>query len=267
VSKSDKQRLVLRFLILGMFLSCLILFSTGAARTLFPSTKDGRRNHTVRSTTQQPEKDDRPIVDYDSGSVTPELDPRKAKGARHDKQFAVRDIDTGGRPVLAFSHWDAGLPALPVVRSTLVVLGQVADAKAYLSNDKSGVYSEFRISVERVIKNDISSPAFPGQLVTAERWGGRVRFPSGRVLIFGNRGQGVPRAGERYVFFLEGDAQQYSILTAYGLASARVHPLDGRTALGGEHSEWPGNAYEGANAEGFLNELQTTVARSLAASP
>jgi hypothetical protein len=213
---------------------------------------------------------DIPIVDYDNSKTdlptlqSPADDARRAKSARYDRRRVVRDVDTGGRPVLGFSHWDAALPALPVGRSALILLGEVVETKAYLSNDKTGVYSEFTVRVERVYKNDNSNFVSPGGLITANRWGGRVRFPSGRLVIYGNRGQGMPRPGQEYVFFIERNPQQYSILTAYQLREGRVHPLDGRSALGGESSEWPGNAYEGANDAGFLDEVGRAIAHSFA---
>lgn len=211
-----------------------------------------------------------PTVYYDgrktqSATPTSEADPaRKAKGARYEKRLVVRDVDTGGWPVLGFSHWDAPLPALPVVRSALVVLGEVVDAKAYLSNDQTGVYSEFTVRIERVFKNDESNVVFPGQLITTERWGGRVIFPSGRIIIYGNRGQGMPQLGQQYLFFLERNPEQYNLLTAYQLRSDQVQPLDGRSAPGGENSDWAGNAYIGTTVTQFLRDVERSVAKCLA---
>jgi hypothetical protein len=244
-----------------------LIFAAFSVTVLMMSLQGQGQNKT-RSPSQHQEQDV-PIVDYgspktESAKLQSEADrTRRARSARYDTRRIVRDVDTGGTPVLGFSHWDAALPALPVVKSALVVIGQVVDAKAYLSNDKTGVYSEFGIRVERIFKNDNSSPISPGQLVSAERWGGRVRFPSGRVLIFGNRGQGTPRIGEQYIFFLERNPEQYAVLTAYELLSGEVHPLDGKAALGGENSEWPGNAYEGMNAANFFSEVESAVAKSL----
>lgn len=211
-----------------------------------------------------------PIVDYEakpSGARTQQAQQgdadaaRKSKGRRHDKELAVRDLDAGGNSVLAFSHWDATLPALPVGRSGLVVVGQVVEAKAFLSNDNTGVYSEFSVSIEQVIKNNSSAPVFHGDLVSAERRGGRVRFPSGRVTAYGNRGQGMPSVGQRYVFFLERNPEQYTILTAYELRSGKVYPLDGKDAPGGADSEWAGNAYKETDESKFLHDVEREVAR------
>jgi hypothetical protein len=165
---------------------------------------------------------------------------------------------------MTFSHWDEALPALPAGRSALVVLGEVIDAKAYLSNDQTGVYSEFTVRVERVLKNDKGSSVFPGEFITTERWGGRVIFPSGRAITYGNRGQGMPQLGQEYLFFLERNPEQYNLLTAYQLRSGKVQPLDGRSAPGGEDSEWGGNAFKGKTVDEFLHDVESAIAKSLA---
>jgi hypothetical protein len=135
----------------------------------------------------------------------------------------------------------------------------VVDAQAYLSDDKTGVYSEFSVRIEEVLKNDSLTPSFPGSLVVAERYGGRVRFPSGRVTFYGNREQGMPRQGGRYIFFLERSDQQYSILTAYELLSGRIYPVDGSNAPGRDSAYSVGAAYENADATRFRNEVQRAI--------
>lgn len=235
----------------------LVIFAIALVNTNpLPSRSQGDS----KSKAQSKEKDI-PVVDYPMVQPADGADvSRRSKGKRHDKELAVRDLDTGGRSVLTFSHWDAALSALPVVRSAAVVVGQVLKAKAFLSNDKTGIYSEFEVSVEQVLKNDNATPVFQGGSVTAERKGGRVRFPSGRLITYGNRGQGMPKTGQRCVFFLERNADQYTILTAYELQAGKVRPLDGKNGLGGENSEWPGNGYQGKDESTFMIEIARAVA-------
>lgn len=186
---------------------------------------------------------------------------RKAVNLRHNGQGIVRDTDTGGRPVITFSHWDAGLPSLPVGQSDLIVIGRVTGAQAHLSTDQTGVYSEFTVNVSNVLKNSASAPVAPGELIVAEREGGRVEFPeSNRVTWFATAGMGLPGLGSDYVFFLTSNEQQYTILTAYELQGGRVHPLDGQNAPGGR--SWAGNVYEGADAQQFLRQVQDAVVQS-----
>ena len=70
----------------------------------------------------------------------------------------------------------------------------------------------------------------------------------------------MPGVGQRYLFFLERNPEQYTILTAYELRSGRVRPLDGKNAPGGENSEWLGNAYAGTDESKFLLNVEREVA-------
>jgi hypothetical protein len=213
-----------------------------------------------------------PLVDYDPSKSTDRstVDEqmkarRQAVGNRHDKQFLVkRSASTNGLPVLTLSHWNESLPALPAALSDSVVLGEVTGAEAHLSNDKSGVYSEFTVLVQEVLKDNRSTPVFPGDVITTERRGGRVRVPSGRIIRYGIAGQDMPRQGQRYLFFLKTNEQQYSIVTAYQLVSGRVRPLDGQNAPSppGLVMSWAGDAYEGADAARFLDEVKNAIAES-----
>lgn len=243
----------------------LVNVASGQGAASFPTISSQSKGQNQSRLADQMLEPDIPSVYHDgrttqSASRESETDPaRRAKGARYEKRLVVRDADTGGRSVLTFSHWDAALPALPVGRSALVALGEVVDAKAYLSNDRTGVYSEFTVWIERVFKNDQSEMVFPGELITTERWGGRVIFPSGRIIIYGNRGQGMPQLGKTYLFFLERNPEQYNLLTAYQLSSGQVQPLDGRSALSGENTEWTGNAYRGIRVTQFLRDVESTI--------
>jgi hypothetical protein len=88
-----------------------------------------------------------PIVDYEN-SVSMSTDSnaqaralRSAKGKRYATRVKgfIADRDSGDRPILAFRYL-APLPALPVGRSAVIALGEIVDAQAYLSDDKTGVY-------------------------------------------------------------------------------------------------------------------------------
>lgn len=247
-------------LIVAIVSSWLTVWAIAASRQQdSQTTQDGR-------TKREPAALDHiPIVDYESSATSSNLDPqaralRNAKGTRYAKHvkgaIADRNADQG---MILSSRYVAPLPAFPIGRSAIIALGEVVDAQAYLSDDKTGVYSEFSVRIEEVFKDDSLKPMFPGSLVVGERYGGRVRFPSGRVTFYGNREQGMPRQGCRYVFFLERNNQQYSILTAYELLSGRVYPLDGKTAPGGEGSDWAGDLYLEVDSTRFLSDLKRTI--------
>jgi hypothetical protein len=147
---------------------------------------------------------------------------------------------------------DLSLPAFPTEKATAIVCGTVTDARGYLSNDKSGVYSSFTIQVEEVLKN-------PGKLtvdsvIEVEREGGRVQFPSGRIRLYMIAEQDMPKVGSRYVFFLvDGNNELvFEILTGYEIKDSAILPLD----------ELPqSSAYENSAAPKFLEELKTKLAK------
>lgn len=157
-------------------------------------------------------------------------------------------------------HWWAGLPALPVAQSDAIVLGEITDAQAYLSDDRSGVYSEFTIRVDELLKNSDQSPLAVGNLAVGERPGGKVKFPSGKVQRYGIDKQGMPRVGGRYVLFLKsnGKGQDFTIVTGYELRNGTVFPLDNARSRNGG-SELPFDAYRGANEINFLTSLRNAI--------
>lgn len=231
------------------------------------------QNGTTSPKQESAEEDQLPVADY---AVPESADPekrakRRARGKRYDKLGWVREprpeSDSGltGR----IDSWMHGVPAFPTESSDAVVIGETTDAQAYLSNDRSGVYTEFIVRVDEILKNDIIEPLTVGGTVAAQREGGRVRFPSGRIHRYKLHFQGMPRAGRRYVFFLKrnDDGQAYYIRTGYELRARRVFPVDGVNLNKGAAELPQFGAYKSANEETFLNAVRDAVAKSLQESP
>jgi hypothetical protein len=153
--------------------------------------------------------------------------------------------------------WPLHFPALPVSQSDAVIVGQVFDAKAYLSTDKTSIYSEFWVTIESVLKNSDKHPIDGGSQLALERMGGRVQYPSGEVSSFLVAGFGVPRVGSRYVFFLKRNPQDegYTIVTGYELRLGHVYPLDATTS-----SETDFSVYNNFDETQFLKNL-TSISR------
>lgn len=250
-----------------------LLLAVLAVAVLSTLTALPKQDGSTSSKQQSAEEDQLPVADY----VAP--DPadsekrakRRARGKRYDGQGWVREprpeSDSGitGR----IDSWMHGVTAFPTESSDAVVIGETTDAQAYLSNDKSGVYTEFTVRVDEIFKNDIIAPLIIGGTVAAQREGGRVRFPSGRIHQYKPHFQGMPRAGRRYVLFLKrnDDGQAYYIRTAYELRAGRVYPLDGVNLNKGA-AELPQFAvYKSANEETFLNAVRDAVTKSLQTSP
>jgi hypothetical protein len=240
------ERLLLIFgLVVG---TVMILITISSAVPSRQSQRDAKTTKTV-------DEDDGPIVDFQQ--VQPfdvrEQTKRRVRGAKHDKSiWNVDPTDSSDNTVLV-DFVDPNLPALPFTKSSAVLLGSITAAKAYLSNDRTGVYSEFSLRIEEVIKGDPYASVTPGCTVEVAREGGRVRFPSGHVHLYKISELEKPRLGGRYVFFLtDGDADQgFQILTAYELRAGKVIPLD--------KLRQP-QTYQNTDQTAFLNELRIRVA-------
>jgi hypothetical protein len=170
------------------------------------------------------------VVDYDAPAPTnvTEREERKLKNKRYDNQDWVLKNphpDDGG--VGRFDE-KTPVPLFPVDESDLVIVGKISNVAAYLSNDKSGVYSEFTIRADQILKNDASKKVKQGNSVVADREGGCVRYPNGQKVFYENSTKELPQVGREYVFFLTSDKKNpnYEILTLYELNGTSVIQLD-----------------------------------------
>jgi hypothetical protein len=147
------------------------------------------------------------------------------------------------------------IEAIPAEQSTAVIIGEVQESKAYLSNDKSGVYTEVLIRIDEVLKSDGSIGLVAGNAISADRPGGIVRYPNGHERLYRIFGLNMPQIIGRYVLFLnkgEGDIN-YRIVTGYELKAAGVVPLDVAPKF---------DAYRGMEAGMFLKAVRKAIAHS-----
>lgn len=199
-----------------------------------------------------------PVTDFESQEPADpdKRNSRRRKSGRHDNSHFVNKGDAAGGSVesVFFDERDSGLPAVPVSQSEAVLVGSVVDAQAYLSNDKTGVYSEFNVAVEEVLKNSVSAPLAAKSVVSMEREGGTVRYPSKGKYLYRISGQGMPRVGKRYVFFLKATEppQTFEIIAAYELRGGKVVPLDSAQQF---------DAYKNMEEVVFLDGLRNAVER------
>lgn len=236
-----------------------IIVSVAAAISTFSSNNQIARPAQGQQNTQNEkieEQENRfPIADYNEPQPSdPQvLQGRREKGAKYDRPEVT--VDPYSELVVGSPHWATGLPALPIQQSTAVVIGTVTGSQARMSNNKKGVYSEFTLQVEDVLKNNGEKPLTPNSIVMLDREGGRVRLPSGKLGIYYISGQKMPRVGRRYVFFLSGNnLAGFTIVTGYELREGKVSPLDNP---GSGH---PFTNYDGEDEQSFLEELRAAVA-------
>ena len=190
-----------------------------------------------------------PIVTFSAVEQTDSK--RRARGEKRNKSNWNIDPEAPSDSTVVVDSVDVSLPAFPSEQATAVVIGRITDAKAYLSNDKTGVYSVFTVLIDEVLKS--SAGLEVGSLVEAEREGGRVKFPSGRVHLYIVSEQDMPRVAGRYVLFLTktNTESDFEILTGYELREAYVYALDDLPKP---------RSYENTTPTNFLNELRMKLA-------
>lgn len=201
-----------------------------------------------------------PIVDFPEKQATDAklVSKQKVKASRYDRQSSQPIQEAymiSGR--LWSTHWSEDLTALPFEQSDVVLIGGVMSTRAHLSNDKTGIYSEFDVQVEEVLKDTAKDSINVGGTVYLERFGGAVRFPSGVIQKYETTGQGMPIVGQRYLFFLKRiNETDFSLVTGYQLDGEIVSPLDGAVVEEGK-GVYPFDVYQGSDVATFLRTVRT----------
>jgi hypothetical protein len=170
------------------------------------------------------------VTDYDAPepSNAREREERKKKNKRYDEQGWVIGDPYPNTSGVGRQDEIPPPPIIPVAESDLIIVGKIIGANAFLSNDKEGVYTEFKVKIGEVLKNDTSNKAASGESVNADRAGGYVRYPSGQKVFYENSNHYLPWAGAEYVLFLarNGESASYEIVVAYELRENWAIPLD-----------------------------------------
>lgn len=155
-------------------------------------------------------------------------------------------------------------PAIPAKQSDAVIIGEVKSAKAYLSEDKTSIYSEFEISNPKVLKNTTSEKIIPKTPIAIIRSGGGVKLLSGKIIYRFNPDTPMPKAGEKYAFFLKyADDIGFSIITAYELTQGQVIPLDGLMRNGLIIRQYAGQqSFRGMSETDFVNQVKFAIEKN-----
>ena len=133
--------------------------------------------------------------------------------------------------VVQISDYAAPLDPFPVAPAAAIVIGTVLRGKAFVSSDRTYVYSDYQVRVDRVLKQDRSASLAVGEQIVVSRGGGTIHFLSGHVRNYINQGEGFSATGSQYLFFLgkpnfpEHEYEQI-IGSLYQLDNGEVHPLD-----------------------------------------
>jgi hypothetical protein len=170
--------------------------------------------------------------------LAPDQDRRVVRESRYKNTYQeIADPAGTSAPgpgedtIVVISDYAEPLDPFPVARSAAIVVGTVLSGKAFVSKDRTYVYSDYQVRVDQVIKQDSSANLAVGGQIVVSRGGGTIHFPSGRVRNYINHGEGCPAAGAPYLFFLvkpNFPEPEYEVIigAAYELRGGKVHPLD-----------------------------------------
>lgn len=202
-----------------------------------------------------------PIVDLNDATANPVTSDRAAKNARYDKRgFVKTDLDPRATEFSIAGHWQGGVSDLPTDQSDLVIEGKVTGSAAFLSNDKGAVYSEFTVRVSDTLKVSPGLTVNRGDSIVTERFGGRVRYPDGRIVRYSLAGQGSPMKEKKYLFFLsKGEQGNYKIVTAYELQGNKVFALDGSRVNRHAQGNWAFDKHNDEEYRNFREELEQAI--------
>jgi hypothetical protein len=239
----------------------LTLIGIGVSMAFLSSGFNTRSQDKKAPQSQEVDTSKFPIVDV---SAVSREDPKKwakrqAKGKKYNNKYAP-PIEQLNISYLT-NHSLLSLPALPLKESSAVIVGEIADAKAYLSEDRKQVYSEFIVSIQSVLKNNSTQAIAAGGSVEVERFGGRALLPSGKTAVVAVDDQDMPRVGGKYVLFLTANENEtFTILTGYELRDGKVFPLDHVS------SSHPMAQYKGQDEATLLNDLLSVLGNSSTSS-
>jgi hypothetical protein len=137
----------------------------------------------------------------------------------------------GEDAVLRIVDYAGPLDPFPVAPSAAIVVGTVLSGKAFVSKDRTYVYSDYQVRVDRILKQDALASIAVGEQIVVSRGGGTIHFPSGHIRDYLTNGEGFPAIGSQCLFFLgkpnfpEHEYEQI-IGSLYQLSGGKVHPLD-----------------------------------------
>lgn len=236
-------------------LSALVFFSAHASRPNNElKTQRGPQQDAIRTLQELHARF--PTVDYDSSEPTdlPEREKRKHRNKHYDGRGLVSEKPYASTSsVIEDSEAFYNLPALPAEQSDVILTADVLTSRAHLSNDKNGIYSEFNIHVDQVLKGTITTSS-KNDSVSVSRLGGIVCYPSGQKVRYEVGNQNMPATQKRYVFFLKAtdDPDSYEILTGYEMRPTTVLALDRGAKF---------EKFNGTDVVVFLNAVRDAISK------
>lgn len=151
---------------------------------------------------------------------------RQERNRQHNQQTPFRKplTERGGKVIVIVDRF--GFPFLYWAKLPLIVIGWVEEEQPYLSDDGMAIYTEFKVRIEQILKNNPDQGVIQGGILPIERDGGALRMHSGQVVEYRISGNGIaPRRGSRYVLFLGMEKGAYNIIEGYEIRESLIFPI------------------------------------------
>jgi len=238
------------YFILILFISVGTVLLWSRQSGMSTSVGDRQSEATKMKQREEEAKKRFPVADFNEPE-SPDQTKRaeqKAKTIRHNGLGLVNktpDADSGGGVFIPERQFD--FPALPVANSDVIVVGEILDAQAHLSEDKTNVFSEFTVRITNQLK---PNTLLTGKEIVVERLGGYVQYADGRKLLYRIGTAGMPRVGGQYVLLFRLSSQEFSILSGYEFNEKGVAPLDDSRQF---------ESLRGLSESAFLSQLHDAV--------
>jgi hypothetical protein len=206
----------------------IVMFSFLIAATFFLVKSPISKGQTEKTEAKNNSSVKFPVVDFSQTELLNDSEERKAKNTYFDKNGPEIHEITETKIITEAESWIETLPAIPVSQSDIVLKGTISDSRAYVSANKTNIYSEFDVSVKKLLLVKEKGAARATENISINRVGGSLRFSSGHVQTYMLSGEGCPESGKTYVFFLKRNdtLKGFLLLTAYEVTDEKVYPVD-----------------------------------------
>jgi hypothetical protein len=222
--------LVSRFMVLFVLVFCLALLSTGAARTLFTTTKTPEpavadRLPDSKLAHYKAPQEQRPPISINQEPTPVEAEKMNEKQRVHSSFYnglglgrKLKDIPTTDKdrqedldlnivrgPGTPFSSGNSDLMSSlqrAVVGADSIVVGTVKNKSSQLSEDETFIFTDYAMSINEVLKTTSQSQVQPQSNILVTAPGGKIRL-AGRVIQAVDQSLWPLEVGGRYVLFLQ----------------------------------------------------------------
>ena len=196
---------------------------------------------------------------------TTKVRSRQVENNNHPGTGEIKELPPGATRLPEI--WDpvGSTESVPVKKADAIFIGEVTKASAVLSADRTSLFSIFDVKVSQVLLNNLGEPIQVGNTAQVERYGGRLKYPDGKMEAINVDGRHYPEVGSKYIFFVEqtpkkarwtsGNAEGLSIITAYEVRGGKVYALDKTHNAGA----LPYEKYDGTPEDKFLSIVGSTI--------